>query len=211
MDWYSWHDGYNDPNSAISRRLRAVQAQVNAALDRAPAGPLRAISVCAGQGRDLLETLHLHPRGADVSARLVELDERNAEIARRSSADLPGVEVITADAADLELYAELVPADLVLLCGIFGHLSESDIERTVDHCAQLAKTGAAVIWTRHRKDPDLVPRICEWFEAREFERLWVAPRAATIGAGAHRFTGPPKPLDRTARLFEFGSARTASC
>jgi hypothetical protein len=206
VDWHSWHEKYGDPDSALSHRLRAIQAQVNAALDRAPAGPLRAISLCAGQGRDLIEPLRTHPRGGDVSALLVELDGRNAEIARRNSTDLPRVDVITGDAADLARCAEMAPADLVLFCGIFGNVSDTDIERTIDHCDQLAKTGATVIWTRHRKDPDLVPQLCEWFEARGFERLWVAPREAMIGAGAHRFAGAPKPLDRAAHLFDFVGA-----
>jgi len=31
MDWYAWHDHYDDPNSGLAQRLRAVQGQVRAA------------------------------------------------------------------------------------------------------------------------------------------------------------------------------------
>jgi integrase len=40
------------------------------------------ISLCAGDGRDLLEALSTHPRRADVHGLLVELDPDIAESAR---------------------------------------------------------------------------------------------------------------------------------
>ena len=51
-DWYAWHDHYDEPG--LARRLAAVQQRISVALDQARPGPLRAISVCAGQGRDLI-------------------------------------------------------------------------------------------------------------------------------------------------------------
>jgi hypothetical protein len=76
VDWHGWHDDYDRPGSSLARRLDAVQARVSVALDSAPPGPLRAISLCAGQGRDLLEVLAGQPRRDDVRALLVELDQR---------------------------------------------------------------------------------------------------------------------------------------
>src|SRR5690242_14199661 len=73
MDWRVWHDQYDLPDSWMARRLKAVQTQIRAALDAGESGPLRVISLCAGQGRDLLEVLAEHPRRDDVQARLVEL------------------------------------------------------------------------------------------------------------------------------------------
>jgi hypothetical protein len=101
QDWYAWHHDYDVPSTALARRLAAVQEQVRAALDAARPGPLRAISLCAGQGRDLLVPLAGHPRRRDVRARLVELDPRNADAARQAAqaAGLPQVEVVTGDAA----------------------------------------------------------------------------------------------------------------
>lgn len=74
MDWNAWHDAFDEPDSALGRRLRAVKDRVRAGLDRCPPGPIRALSMCAGQGRDLIEVLATHPRRTDVMARLVELD-----------------------------------------------------------------------------------------------------------------------------------------
>jgi hypothetical protein len=201
MDWQAWHAKYDDPGSELSRRLEAVQAQVRAALDRAPAGPVPVISLCAGQGRDLLDVLEDHPRGADVRARLVELDPELAAYARERAPEQ--VEVITGDASLTDQYDGLVPAELVLLCGIFGNISDADIKRTVDASPQLCRTGGTVIWTRHREDPDLAPTICEWFEARGFERVWLSDKDAGFGVGVHRFTGVPEPLVKGQSLFSF--------
>ena len=48
-DWAAWHAPYDDPGSPLSQRLGVVRAQVALALDRAPAGPVRLLSLCAGQ------------------------------------------------------------------------------------------------------------------------------------------------------------------
>jgi hypothetical protein len=78
-DWYDWHAPYGDPSSGLSLRLSWVQERIWAALDEAPPGPIRLISMCAGQGHDVLGALPGHPRRGDVTARLVELDPRNTE------------------------------------------------------------------------------------------------------------------------------------
>jgi hypothetical protein len=83
VDWRTWHKDYADPDSALGRRLPVVQAQVRAALDRSVPGSVQAISVCAGQGHDLLGVLAEHPRRAYVTARLVEPNEHNARLARQ--------------------------------------------------------------------------------------------------------------------------------
>jgi hypothetical protein len=206
-DWHAWHDGYDRPGSVLARRLTAVQDRVRAALDTAAPGPLRAVSLCAGQGRDLLEVLATHPRGGDVRARLVELDPRNAGYAAHTAraAGLHRVEVVVGDAAMTDHYAGWVPADLVLLCGIFGNVGDADIAATVATSAQLCAEGGTVIWTRHRRPPDLVPQICAWFAEHGFEPHWVSDPDEGYGVGAHRRTGPPEPLATGARMFTFRS------
>ncbi|OWY62856.1 hypothetical protein B7486_56185, partial [cyanobacterium TDX16] len=81
-DWFAWHDGYDDPAHSLPGRLVAVQARVSQALLALPPGPLRALSMCAGQGRDLLGVLAEHPRRDEVQALLVELDPRNVAAAQ---------------------------------------------------------------------------------------------------------------------------------
>ncbi|WP_033219053.1 class I SAM-dependent methyltransferase family protein [Kitasatospora phosalacinea] len=206
MDWSAWHDGYDDPDSWQARRLRTVRARLREALDGAPPGGLRIVSLCAGDGRDVLDVLAEHPRRAEARARLVELDARNTAAARRR-AEAAGlgaqVETVTGDAALPAHYAGLVPADVVLVCGVFGNLTDADVERTVRACRVLCRTGGTVIWTRHREEPDLVPRIREWFAREEFEQLWLSPPDAGYGVGVHRFTGAPDELRPERRMFDF--------
>jgi hypothetical protein len=210
-DWYAWHGGYDDPGSGLARRLGWVQERVRAALDAAPPGPVRVISLCAGQGRDLIGALARHPRAADVTARLVEIDPRNTEAARRlaGEAGLASLEIVTGDAALASQYADLVPAGLVIACGLFGNLTDADIEAVTGYCTQLCATGGTVIWTRGRRwaksGRDLVPQVCAWFEERGFERAWVSDPQFTQCVGAHVFTGTPAPLETGAVMFTFVS------
>src|SRR5262245_38107784 len=171
LDWHAWHRRYDDPDSHLSQRLHAVQALVRAALDQAAPGPISAISICAGQGRDLLGVLADHPRSADVAARLVGRDPQNAETAREAArrAALSGVEVVTGDASISNAYDGAIPADLVLVCGVFGNISDHDIARTIAYLPRLCAPGATAIWTRHRKLPDLTVNIRQWFAEQGFE------------------------------------------
>jgi hypothetical protein len=178
---------------------------IKQALDEAPAGPLRVVSLCAGQGRDLLEVLAEHPRRDDVRARLVELDPRNAAVATATvnRHRLAGVEVVTGDAALTDHYEDLVPADIVVACGIFGNITDEDIERAIGFFPQLTKTGGTVLWTRGRTVPDRVPLILNWFDERGFDLVWVSPPDVSYGVGAHRFTGSPQPFVPGAQIFTF--------
>ena len=80
--WIRWHEGYEDPASSLSRRLSIVQKRLGHLLDQAPDGPIRLISLCAGQGRDVIGVMATHRRGGDVHGRLVELDRELADQAR---------------------------------------------------------------------------------------------------------------------------------
>lgn len=205
QDWHAWHDGYDEPGSLLSRRLQAVQERIRIALDEAPEGPLTALSMVAGQGRDLLPVLAAHPRRDDVRARLVELDPRNAEAARHTAEreGLAAVEVLTGDASLIDHYRDLAPADLVLLCGLFGNITGADIEHTIRHAASLTKRGGTVVWTRHRRAPDLIPQIGAWLAEQGFEELWVSEPTVDYGVGAYRAQRDPRPVVPGTKLFTF--------
>ncbi len=195
-DWAVWHEAYDNPGTPLARRLLAVQTRIAEALDRAAPGPLRAISICAGQGRDLIGVLREHPRCHDVTARLVELDPRNAAAARQRAADagLTQVEVVTGDAAQPGVYAGLIPAGLVLACGVFGNITDEDVARTIRCCTGLCAPGGTVVWTRGRREPDLIPQICDWFAAEGFALVGVSEPGTRWAVGAHRFEGKSRPL-----------------
>ena len=203
-DWVAWHEPYDDPESSLHQRLRLVQRRIRDAMDALAPGPVRVLSMCAGQGRDLLGVLATHPRRADVQARLVELDPRNAEAARQSAAQFPNVRVTTGDAASTGAYADVVPVDLALVCGVFGNIPDADIRRTIAELPHLCGPGATVIWTRHRQPPDLTPAIRSWFaEAGFTETAFEGGQDTWIGVGTHRFGGSPLPYRENLHLFQF--------
>jgi hypothetical protein len=204
VDWQAWHSPYEDPDSSLSRRLALVQTQLRAALERAPAGPLRLISMCAGQGHDAIGALADHPRRADVSARLVELDAENVRLAQSAAraARLDAVEALAADASLTDSYAGAVPADIVLVCGVFGNLADRDVANTIGQLAQLCSPDASVIWTRHRRPPDLVPQIRETFERAGFEELAFA-EAPPFAVGMNRLAAAPQPFQPGVKMFDF--------
>jgi hypothetical protein len=204
-DWVAWHGRYDDPSSGLAQRLRAVQGRIGAALDRVGPGPIRVVSMCAGQGRDLLGVLAEHPRGRDVSARLVELDPRNARTASTAAAatGLDGVEVVVGDASTSTAYEGAVPADLVLVCGVFGHTTDDDIRRTIGLLATLCAPGATVVWTRGGAD-QVRSAIRGWFDEAGFEDLGVDIGGGDgWGVGANRMAASPLPYQPGVRLFTF--------
>jgi hypothetical protein len=203
-EWVRWHEGY-EPGQPLALRLGAVQDLIRSALDSRPPGPIRVISMCAGDGRDLLGVLIDHPRGRDVHARLVELDpELAVRGATRAASVSHHIDVVNADASVTSAYAGAVPADIVLVCGVFGNISDDDIRRTVAALPSLCVPEATVIWTRGTFPPDLTPAIRSWFEAGGFSELsFVAIPDTTIGVGANLLTSAPPSFDPSVRLFTF--------
>ncbi|GAA5147778.1 hypothetical protein GCM10023340_20690 [Nocardioides marinquilinus] len=186
-DWRAWHEGYDDPGSGLAWRLAAVRGHVAEALDRR-AGPVRVLSVCAGDGRDVLGVLADRPDAARVSATLVELDPVLGDRARAAAAATDAdVTVLTADAGDPATYAGLPPADLLLLCGIFGNVSPADIEHTITAAPALCGPGATVLWTRGRGRgfDDLDADVRRWFGAAGF----VETAHETLDEGHHPTVG----------------------
>ena len=205
-DWVEWHRAYDDPESRLSRRLLVVQRHLREALDRRE-GEMRIISMCAGEGRDVIPVLADHPRRREIAARLVELDLRNAAIARTAidAAHLERVEIVVGDAGLNANYGGAVPAEIVIACGVFGNIPDEDIRNTIEHlpvfCAQLA----TVIWTRGRRpDHDLTPQIRGWFEQYGFEELaFEAPEELRYSVGVHRLIAQPRGFEAGVKLFCF--------
>jgi len=207
--WVRWHVPYDDPASNLSRRLSSVQSMLRAALDELPPGPIRVVSLCAGQGRDVIDVVATHPRGPDVSALLVELDPALVAFARNraagAGADVAGrIRVVEGDASRCGWYAEDVPADVVLVCGVFGNISAADITRTIQAMRGFCAPGGHVLWTRHRRPPDLTVAIRADFAAAGFTELaFDAPEDTVMTVGHHRLDGEGAPFDPDRVLFDF--------
>jgi predicted RNA methylase len=204
-DWRAWHAAYADPGSSLSRRAQVVRGLLADVLATS-AGPVRLLSLCAGEGRDTLSVLATSPIA--VAAVLVELDPVLATTARRSAEalGLVDVEVRTADAGTTTCAAGAVPADVVMLCGVFGNIDEADLDRTVATLPALLAPGAHVIWTRGRGDADVdaADTVRRHFTDAGFDELEeVRPADASFRVGLHRWSHPGRPYEPGVRMFSF--------
>ena len=204
-DYLDWHDDYERPGTPLYERLQVVIRLLRRAFDELSPGPVRVVSLCAGQGADIIGAAAGHPRARDLVGRLVELDPRNAAAARaRIEEQGLDLEVVEGDAARADLYEGAVPADLVVACGIFGNISDADIERTVRFLPSLCAPGAWVIWTRHPRDRALFDRLQGWLvEAGVAPVELVVDDGGAWGVGANRLAVDPPAFDRDRHLFTF--------
>jgi hypothetical protein len=205
--WYAWHAPYDDLSSEQSDRLEIVQDLLLRFFDTAPAGPLRAVSVCSGQSRDLLPILIHHPRGAETRATMLELDPLNASFLHGAlgSTSLTDVDVVVGDAGLTAAYDGVGPVDLALLGGVFANVDPADAARTVELLTGLCAPGASVVWTSYGAGLSDAEAVLERLEDGSFERI-ALHRAPSYVVGAHRFTGTPVPLPAHERVFTFRSS-----
>lgn len=206
-DWQAWHRPYADPESDLSRRRRSAQSQIVAWLDARQDESLRVVSACAGDGRDLLEVLARRPDRARVTGTLLELDERLASDAEAfaRARGVAGIDTVRADAGSTDSYAGAVPADLVMMCGVFGNISDEDLRTTIGVLPSLCAPGATVIWTRGRlSEGDLTGVIRDRFAEVGFEEIsFDRPEDAKYRVGTHRLTTEPPRLSLGVTFFEF--------
>jgi hypothetical protein len=206
-DYAAWHGDYDRPGSGLHLRLLVVQDLISGVLDEMPPGPIRVISMCAGQGRDLIGVARRHRRGGDLSGLLVEADPRNVDAARQA-VDAAGLgEQLTVqrgDAGRSDAYAAAVPADIVLACGVFGNISDEHIRQTISFLPSLCARSARVLWTRWPEPDGIIEAIEGWFEEAGFKPYArVMPEVTMFCVGAARLTGAPQPFRPGAALFEF--------
>jgi hypothetical protein len=205
-DWHDWHSPYADGASALSRRLRLVQRHIGDWLDQRPESGLRVVSVCAGQGNDIVGVLARRSDAPRVRVELIEKDPRNAAAAREraAAAGLGEISVTCADAGDFAAYRAVVPADLVLLAGVLGNISDQDVRATISAMPRLCAPGATVIWTWTRRAPDLTSAVRRWFTGAGFtEQAFDAPPDALFSVGVHLFHGQPEGPPPSGRIFTF--------
>jgi len=115
--------------------------------------------------------------------------------------------VRTVDAGDTAAYADAVPADLVIMIGIFGNISTEDLRRTIMTAPQLCRPGAVMLWSRGTSGSEANSLVRGWLtdagfvelDYREFDQA-EGERAAL---GSARYVGPPQPLITGRQMFTF--------
>lgn len=210
-NWSTWHDEYDDPDSELAARMLEVRRQVAAVVAGCPPGPVTVVSICGGQGREVIGALADHPRRGDVRGRLVELDEHNAGVARAAAghARLDAFEVVHGDASVASSYDGLPPVDLVVISGLFGHLDDDDQQRVIAFLGRLCRPGGHLVWTFFLRDEGRADKLRRFFAEGDFDEV-VFERLPgdeySFSVALSRYAGEARAFDAE-RIFEFGSSR----
>lgn len=165
-DWKAWHDAYDEPGSSLARRLEVVRRRLDLVLDLVASPAPRLLALCAGDARDVVPVLAARADGEQIDATLIEFDDELASRAANAAktACLTRVVVRRGDAGDPAWFRDVVPVDVLMLCGIFGnveHAMVADIARAVP---AMVFPGGYVIWTRGCGPPvDRRPEVRRWF------------------------------------------------
>lgn len=203
-NWHTWHGHYDDPNSSLSRRLAVVRKRREEMLSE-ETPPRRLLSLCAGDGRDVIPVLARQPTERRPEATLVEKDPALAAAAEhQAAASVVALTVIVGDAGTTSTWRSATPVDLLMLCGIFGNIAQDDIRRTIAAARAVLRPGGKVIWTRgYFTDEDLRPQIRAWFGAAGFREIAFDSEPTGYGVGLNQLAcsvpdgGPPE------RIFSF--------
>lgn len=207
-DWLAWHEAYDDPASSLARRLEVVRRHLGQALDEVAATNPMLLSLCAGDGRDVISVLAARAAQPEVAAILIESDPTLARRASEAAADagLGSVQVRRRDAGALASFSDVVPVDVLMLCGVFGNLEPTAVKAVVDAIPWLVSFGGFVIWTRGGSEPDRRPEIRRWFRSAGLEEVAFegAPEPYGVGINRQLCAAVLSPADQTLdRLFTF--------
>lgn len=190
----------------MARRLRVVQRRLDE-LIRGPGAVRRILSLCAGDGRDVLPVLAGQPAERRPGAVLVELDPDLAAAAERRAAELGvAATVVVGDAGRARTWQHVVPVDLLMLCGVFGNISDADVQSSIEAARVMVEGGGSVIWTRGHfgdEDEDPRPQIRRWFAEAGFQEIGFDAEPAGYGVGVARLVSGTPAATIPPRLFSF--------
>lgn len=115
----------------------------------------------------------------------------------------PAIEIVCGDAGNSDAYEGAVPVNLLLCCGVFGNITESDIRNTINFWPMLCARQATVIWTRGAFDHDLRPQIREWVKSTGFEELSFDGENEKYGVGVAKMIRDSEPYRKGVQFFRF--------
>ena len=203
-DWHAWHEEYADPDSSLSRRLMVVRRLLSGLVRQL--GPAqRVLSLCAGDGRDIIPVVAERTEEQRPELVLVELDPGLAAGAQKRAAEAAiSATVVVGDAGLSTTWRKHLPADLLMLCGIFGNVPDADIRRTILAAPAMLTPSGTAIWTRGAfRERDLRPQVREWFFDAGFDEVAFEAEPGGYGVGVNQATGAVEIEPLPPRLFAF--------
>lgn len=205
--WQAWHEAYDDPASTLARRLEVVRRRLDEALDLVAAPRPRLLALCAGDGRDVVPVLARRPDRARIKAVLIELDQQLAQRAASAvrATGLAGVESRQGDAGDPASFGDVIPVDILMLCGIFGNVEHASVAAIAQVVPAMVAPGGFVIWTRGGGGPeDRRPEVRRWFIEAGMPEVCFDGEPDNYGVGVNQVTEASGAIP-TGRLFTFSA------
>lgn len=189
-------------------RLAGVQQHLAEAITSCPNAAVRVTSLCAGDGRDVIGTLATHPRCGNVRATLFELNP--ISIANgRAQIEATGlthvVKFVAGDATRYDSYRKVGRADILLVCGVWGHVPPHERDEMMRAIRGLVQPGGIVIWTRGAaKGAARLEEIKTLFDPPDWKevRFDITPDGK-FAVASYRLVGPGVELPPTGAIFNF--------
>jgi hypothetical protein len=208
--WNNWPKRAYE-RASYRQRLAAVEFHLRESLDLAPAGQVRIIALCAGDGRDVINVVGSHPRCHEVSAWLVEADGNSIQTGTswaRAAGLQDNVRFLHCDATSYATYLGIAPADILLVCGVWGHVPPEERNSVIDACKAICRPGGVVIWTRGvRLGMARLHEICHLFTPSTWEQVRLTVTSTAKWAVAtHRLLESAEKLPTSGRIFHFRTA-----
>jgi 2-polyprenyl-3-methyl-5-hydroxy-6-metoxy-1,4-benzoquinol methylase len=199
--WYDWHiEKHSDPNSYTSQRMTDIGLVIEEYL-KDTVHRSNIVSVCAGQGLDLIPILRQYPNSAD--AYLIDIEQQNIDHINKISTGLEGIHTYAADATVSNTYInnKIPRANLLLVCGVFAHLTSEDQSIFIQNMRSLLKPGGYVIWTRI---DEYLNDIHEKFENNGYKKIDLSHINLSTGSvGMSRLKESIKTLHPDKQIFNF--------
>ena len=187
----NWHLNHNDMNSTPYKRNKDEQNLIKTCLNSIK-NNVNIISICSGQARDILPILAGKKDNNKINTYLIDTDLECLEYADNYAKEnkIPNVHLINKNAGLRETYNDIPQADIIIICGVFGHLSLLDIKSTISFIKHLLNENGFVIWSRHKFDNDISEDIKNIFKELNFNELaFVSPEDEPYTLGLHVVDG----------------------
>ena len=83
------------------------------------------------------------------------MSTNSSSLFQKAENKIQNVHLINKNAGLRETYNDIPQADIIIICGVFGHLSLLDIKSTISFIKHLLNENGFVIWSRHKFDNDI--------------------------------------------------------
>ncbi len=210
MDWAEWHKRYESVPS-LQERLAVVCEEISLAISATRTKPVRILSICSGDGRDVILSTAASKLRKSISGVLIELNPDLVARGRSTIKEFSLQEEISfqcSDATKSETYRSIAPAHIVVLSGVFGNLKYEDVGLLIDSLRSLCEPKARVIWTRNLNEfgdgETVVGGIKKLFANVNFtEASYTKTPSGVFAVGTHVYEGETLNLPARPVLFRF--------